>query len=1064
MENAAYHVLYEPEGEAKVDIFAVHGLGANRNWSWKWMDKDREVNWLEHPDMLPGRIPEARVVAYSHDSRWLGKDVPVTRLSLIAELLIRNISIFHEEHGRRPIIFIGHSLGGNVIQQALLFASDEAKFKPLINLVAGIIFLGSPLRGTKVQPLASFLAAVMQPVGSHRDIIDELQDDGTVLRDKHRRFCSLIKTYPILVNCFFEQYAVDVTKSGLWGGWTSAIIVSESSAYIDGYDSIQLPADHLTLNKYSGPEDQSFKLVLESLKKMSDQADSMTQRESKGYILPTKSRLLGVPPAQNRHFVGRSSILKSLYARFQQTEEDNRVALVGLGGIGKTQIALAFVYDMLSRIPELRILWVPVKRVRDYDQAYTALGFHTDHITSDTYKTIHEAVNTYSSLSTAGHWVVVLDGLDECTVYEDHCDVPGSSLVTNLLRSTKYSKILITTQNLQVAVELGCEGLKVEQMDSDEALNLLQSVYGTIGRGNSTSAQQALVEKLDFIPLAIVQAAKCAKRSNRSIEEYSGFLLKSHRDERDVSDALVDLWAGHSSFSGSLMRTWLATFDRILAYDRNAAKLILSISVINHQAIPESILPGKRLSLDTALGLLAAHYFIERDSTSTPRTLTMHRLVHVAARRWLKMREDASKKRAEFLRRLDSIFSRLSMAEEAVTTLYLPHALYVLQDAKNEPVRHAFDFVLHAGQRFLDDGKCKEALHCFEICDGRKKSCCPSPKKQFTLEYLLGSVHLANGKAADAVRILESVVRKCESALPPDDGLLLLDSQHRLAEAHDKQGRLDLAINLMESVVRSKSAKLPENHKSRLISEYMLAIMYRSCGRDELAISMLKSIVDIAATNLPKNDLSRLQAQHQLALTYQQAKSPERAIKLLLEVIRVESQQQAPEYPSLLSSKRELADCYIDIDQLTDAEGILDYVSHTSREIWADEDQPRLVLQRSLARVYIKTGRSKLALETLQRVVRIQKQTLPEDHPSRLHSQRELAEAQRALGLCKDAIELLEHIDRIEEKAPIQNASARLKTRQALAVAYEQDGRCDLAASMTHLGAGVESDTARTAP
>ena len=35
-----------------------------------------------------------------------------------------------------------------------------------------------------------------------------------------------------------------------------------------------------------------------------------------------------------------------------------RIAIVGLGGIGKTQVALSFAYSVLKNHPEVSVLWV----------------------------------------------------------------------------------------------------------------------------------------------------------------------------------------------------------------------------------------------------------------------------------------------------------------------------------------------------------------------------------------------------------------------------------------------------------------------------------------------------------------------------------------------------------------------------------------------------------------------------------------------------------------------------------------------------------------------------------
>lgn len=99
-----------------LSIIAVHGLGSNVDWSWTWKGSKPGtcVNWLKDLDMLPKIIPKSRIMVYNYDSKW-HLHASKTRLQLCGEHLVHSTHQYRNGIDR-PIIFIGHSLGGNVIQ------------------------------------------------------------------------------------------------------------------------------------------------------------------------------------------------------------------------------------------------------------------------------------------------------------------------------------------------------------------------------------------------------------------------------------------------------------------------------------------------------------------------------------------------------------------------------------------------------------------------------------------------------------------------------------------------------------------------------------------------------------------------------------------------------------------------------------------------------------------------------------------------------------------------------------------------------------------------------------
>ncbi|KAH6970504.1 hypothetical protein BKA56DRAFT_678495 [Ilyonectria sp. MPI-CAGE-AT-0026] len=282
--------------DAEVDIIAVHGLGSNVDWSWTWKDGKKCIHWLRDPDMLPAKVPKSRIIVYNYESRWHA-DAPKTRLQLCGEELVHSVHSFRGGTPKRPIVFVGHSLGGNVIVHALLYANDEDKYKYLPEATVGVVFLGTPLRGTKWQPFVDSLAQLMGPAGSHSGITKELGFDQPELRDRLHRFCQLRNRLSTPVSCFSELYETDYGRRFGVRGVAKGIVVEEASACIPGLDRYVLQADHLKINKYHGPTDRAFLSVSDVISEMCANAnDVVRHRQYPREIITSRDHALKQKP------------------------------------------------------------------------------------------------------------------------------------------------------------------------------------------------------------------------------------------------------------------------------------------------------------------------------------------------------------------------------------------------------------------------------------------------------------------------------------------------------------------------------------------------------------------------------------------------------------------------------------------------------------------------------------------------------------------------------------------------------------------------------------------------
>jgi len=173
----------------------VHGFRGDYKRSWT-----AKNNAFWPRDFLPHDVPHLRVLSYGYDS-----DAPNSRYlvhSMIhrqGKRLLDALVPLREKGGaiRRPIIFIGHGLGGIIIKSALTFANAAEDggppWRPILLSTAGVLFLGTPHRGTANDTWSESLKRIVsasQPM-RNRDFFNHLDEELAWLETQLREFDTL---------------------------------------------------------------------------------------------------------------------------------------------------------------------------------------------------------------------------------------------------------------------------------------------------------------------------------------------------------------------------------------------------------------------------------------------------------------------------------------------------------------------------------------------------------------------------------------------------------------------------------------------------------------------------------------------------------------------------------------------------------------------------------------------------------------------------------------------------------------------------------------------------------
>ncbi|KAI1271149.1 Alpha/Beta hydrolase protein [Xylaria sp. FL0933] len=253
-------VLREPH-EANLDIVFVHGLTGDRIKTWT--HSESQSFWPR--DFLPATLPDARIFTFGYDADVV-RMFAVTSSSTVrdhgrdlAQQLGRKRAL--DKCIERPAIFVAHSLGGLVTEQALLICrgAQEIWKSALLESTVGVVFMGTPHAGSSIADWASILTNLTSLVRpTNRGIVEVLRRSSESLAALQQEFHEMLHQHRSrganvpLLHCFYEE---------LSHGTLGRLIVPQHSAIIPGYTSEGIHANHQDMTKFGRRDDAGYQHV-----------------------------------------------------------------------------------------------------------------------------------------------------------------------------------------------------------------------------------------------------------------------------------------------------------------------------------------------------------------------------------------------------------------------------------------------------------------------------------------------------------------------------------------------------------------------------------------------------------------------------------------------------------------------------------------------------------------------------------------------------------------------------------------------------------------------------------
>jgi hypothetical protein len=261
----------------------------------------------------------------------------------------------------------------------------------------------------------------------------------------------------------------------------------------------------------------------------------------------------------------------------------------------KSQVAIEYCYIWKERHVQGHVFWIHASTQDRFEEAYKGIardlripGWEDPQI--DTILIVRDWLNNHENCP----WLLALDNADVLELFfRSGPSAIGlqSPLIANLIPRSPTGSIILTTRDKRVGERLSGRGevIMVAPLAPLEA-ELLFACRISKGDIVNNEEVQRLLEILEFIPLAITQAAAFIEENSMEITTYIKDLTKSDCDLQDCLDENLPDPRRDATSENSSIRTWKLSFDQITKQRPQAAELLSLMAVLDRQGMPKMLL------------------------------------------------------------------------------------------------------------------------------------------------------------------------------------------------------------------------------------------------------------------------------------------------------------------------------------------------------------------------------------------------------------------------------------------------------------------------------------------
>ncbi|MGW1532015.1 FxSxx-COOH system tetratricopeptide repeat protein [Streptomyces aureus] len=711
----------------------------------------------------------------------------------------------------------------------------------------------------------------------------------------------------------------------------------------------------------------------------------------------------GGVPRRNPRFTGRDGLLNELNRRLRDAES-GAVALRGMSGVGKTQLATEYIYRFRS---EYDVVWwatadqLVTLRER-LAQLAPALVLQTGQEYGERIRAVHQALRRGEPYR---RWLLVLDSADEADGTAD-------------LVPTGTGHVLITSRNSDWALH-GVDLLEVPLYDRSESIDFIRR---RAPRLTPDEAHQ-LAEALEDLPLLLDQTAGWLNDSDLPVQEYIALL------ERGADRGIL---AVSADFPVTYQTAGAILLNRLRETAPETVELLHLCAFFSPGSIPVRLLRGvpPGAQPEALVGLMSdpdlwdrtvrklSQYSVARlESRAT--VLYLHRMVHQMVRQ--DMPGEAAETYAAAARAALAAAARGTPGDPESWPFYaeiVSHLEYA--DALNDTDPASQSLVLDCLRYLYLFGEYATGLRLAErAVPAWQSRLGPDHPRLWDLSHHYANLLRAVGDYRHSETVSRSAaVRHRDARDSGESTQLYLRAVAGLAADLRALGRYEEAYALSREVCDAHEEFLEdENHRDVLASRNNLAVSLRLLGDYKEALDTDRSTLRARYQVLDHGHPWTLLSETFCAIDLRLLGNPREALVEQKRCVERHRGQMGRDHPQTLQAEHNLAMCHDQAGEFTEAGSLFESIRTRAEAVVGEDDPLSLILATAHSCFVREHGDLAEAAETAQSVVARYERMLGPTHPYVAGVQANQALVLRALGEREESRLLADHAAAVMTRA-----------------------------------------------